>query len=162
MIRQPPRSTRTYPRFPYTLLFRSVLQVEVQVRFAGVAAVAAAAELVTGGDLLAGLHRNAAPAQVGEHCVLAVAQVEHHVVAGGGFRVSRADRLVLQPVERFEHGPIGRRKDLLDPAAVVRERAAVAAVADAVDCLETVVRERTAGGGGWGLEERHVGTKRVR
>src|SRR3546814_5357833 len=46
---------------------RRVLQVEVQVRFAGVAAVAAAAELVTGGDLLAGLHRNAAPAQVGEH-----------------------------------------------------------------------------------------------
>src|SRR3546814_9132014 len=31
---------------------RRVLQVEVQVRFAGVAAVAAAAELVTGGDLL--------------------------------------------------------------------------------------------------------------
>src|SRR3546814_2822208 len=30
---------------------RRVLQVEVQVRFAGVAAVAAAAELVTGGDL---------------------------------------------------------------------------------------------------------------
>src|SRR3546814_812331 len=46
---------------------RRVLQVEVQVRFAGVAAVAAAAELVAGGDLLAGLHRNAAPAQVGEH-----------------------------------------------------------------------------------------------
>src|SRR3546814_604202 len=57
---------------------RRVLQVEVQVRFAGVAAVAAAAELVTGGDLLAGLHRNAAPAQVGEHGVLAVAQDEHH------------------------------------------------------------------------------------
>src|SRR3546814_3594160 len=37
---------------------RRVLQVEVQVRFAGVAAVAAAAELVTGGDLLAGLQRS--------------------------------------------------------------------------------------------------------
>src|SRR3546814_2003159 len=91
MIRRQPKSTRTDTLLPYTTLFRShrrVLQVEVQVRFAGVAAVAAAAELVTGGDLLAGLHRNAAPAQVGEHGVLTVAQVEHHVVAGDGVGVA--------------------------------------------------------------------------
>src|SRR3546814_18369343 len=29
MIRRPPRSTRTYTRFPYTTLFRSILGLEI-------------------------------------------------------------------------------------------------------------------------------------
>src|SRR3546814_13667873 len=61
---------------------RRVLQVEVQVRFAGVAAVAAAAGLVPGGDLLAGLDRTAAPAPGGGPGVILVAQVEAAVVDG--------------------------------------------------------------------------------
>src|SRR3546814_13930852 len=70
---------------------RRVLQVEVQVRFAVVAAVAAAAELVTGGDLLAGLDRNAAPAPEGEPGVPAVAPAEHDRLE----ETRRGDRVVL-------------------------------------------------------------------
>src|SRR3546814_10665678 len=91
----------------------------MQVRFAGVAAVAAAAELVTGGDLLAGLHRNAAPAQVGEHGLLTVAPVEHHVVAGDGVGVAGPDCLVGQSVHRFELDAVGTGEDFLVPEVVV-------------------------------------------
>ncbi len=101
----------------------------MKVRFGGVAAVAATADLGTRGHRVALAHGDAALPQVGEEAVFAVAEVEHDVVAGGMLRIRLADRLVRQSVDDGSHGGVGGREDRPVPAVVGVERLRIAFVA---------------------------------
>src|SRR3546814_10317747 len=104
MIRRPPRSTRTDTLFPYTTLFRSVLQRELdQLRALGVALLAEAD--VAGVDAVLG-ESFGAGRLVGEQMVAGVVEVadQRHLDAhhrqllddarhdGGGLGVVDGDR----------------------------------------------------------------------
>ena len=68
------------------------------MRLGGVAAVAAATKLGSLLDPLAGLYGNAAAPEKRQKGVLAVAEVEHDMIASGVPRIRLADRLIRQTV----------------------------------------------------------------
>src|SRR5690606_22575928 len=87
---------------------RAVLQVEVQVRLAAPARVAALADHVSSGDSLTRFHPQGALAQVRQERVLAGAVVYDHVVAERPLVVEDAGRVVGHVSQRGHHDAVAR------------------------------------------------------
>ncbi|KAG1250965.1 hypothetical protein G6F65_018535 [Rhizopus arrhizus] len=126
---------------------RPCLQLVVQVRLGGIAAVATVSQMRTAADHLPLCDAHAALPQVRQHRVLVIAVVEDDPVAGELRRIHLAGHVVGNTVDHLYHGAIGRREDRATEAEVVFIAQPVAPMRSALADHQQVQREALAGVG---------------